>query len=241
MTKGADGSYYRTKKPVPTSVLQDELLEKFPKHASETKLLHTTAHKLSSCLSGQADPLALLFRDSTARKLLKDVYTNAPMFKTGTLLLAQYLSTVLQRLGGRRELKILELGAGTGGTSKHVIKTLAGLGPKYEFSYTFTDLSSSLVAAARRKFAKWPLMHYTVLDIEKDPSPELTAPTTLFFRLTAFMRRKFSCIHAPTSARCCARTVFCVCRSLHGTCSGSISCSVSLKAGGCSKTAASTH
>ena len=203
VTREVDGMYYRTKKPVPTIsayVLQDELLEKFPKHASETKLLHTTAHRLSDCLSGQADPLALLFRDSTARTLLEDVYTNAPMFKTGTLLLAQYLSTVLQRLGDRRELKILELGAGTGGTSKHLIETLAGLGPEYKFSYTFTDLSSSLVAAARRKFAKWPFMHYTVLDIEKDPSPELAGTYDIILSVNCIHATK-SLVHSCTNIR----------------------------------------
>lgn len=176
VTKGAEGVYYRTKQPIAalsTIAMHDELLNRFPKHASETKLLHTTAHRLADCLSGQADPIALLFRDAAARSLLQDVYTNAPMFKTGTLLLTQYLSTILDRTGGNRELKILELGAGTGGTSKHVIEALAGLGPLYKFSYTFTDLSSSLVAAARRKFAKWPFMQYTVLDIEKYPDPKL--------------------------------------------------------------------
>lgn len=203
VTRGADGVYCRTKKPVPTSsasVLQDELLDKFPRHASETKLLHTTAHRLSDCLSGQANPLALLFRNSTARTLLEDVYTNAPMFKTGTLLLAQYLSTVLQRLGDRRELKILELGAGTGGTSKHLIETLAGLGPKYKFSYTFTDISSSLVAAARRKFAKWPFMHYTVLDIEKDPSPQLVGAYDIILSVNCIHATK-SLVHSCTNIR----------------------------------------
>ena len=194
VTKGSDGVFCRTKEPVPTvstSALLDELLYKFPKHASETKLLHTTAYRLADCLSGLADPLALLFRDSTARTLLEDVYTNAPMFKTGTLVLAQYLSMILERVGTSRELKILELGAGTGGTSKHVIETLAGLGPKYKFSYTFTDLSSSLVAAARRKFFDWPFMHYTVLDIEEDPGPQFLGVYDIILST--------NCIHATKS------------------------------------------
>ena len=169
-----DEIFYRTQAPVPmasASTLHQRMLAKFPKHASETQLLHATGPRLADCLSGKADPIALIFQDAAARALLEDVYTNAPMFKTGTLLLAQYLSSVLERLGGRRELKILELGAGTGGTSKHIIETLAALG--YKFSYTFTDLSSSLVAAAKRKFAKWSsFMHYTTLDIEKEPDAQ---------------------------------------------------------------------
>ena len=192
--KGSEGVFYRTEEPVPTvstAALHEELLDRFPKHASETKLLHTTAARLADCLSGQVDPLALLFRDSTARSLLEDVYTNAPMFKTGTLFLAQYLSMVVKRVGTGRKLKILELGAGTGGTSNHVIETLAGLGSEYNFTYTFTDLSTSLVAAARRKFSKWPFMQYTVLDIEQDPGSQFTGAYDII--LSA------NCVHATKS------------------------------------------
>lgn len=174
VSKGEDGVFRRTEMAVPATpapILMEELLEKFPKHTSETKLLHSTAHKLAECLSGAADPVSILFGDASARALLGDVYTNAPMFKTGTLLLTEYLSSVVSGLAGKRELRILELGAGTGGTTKTVIDTLANLDIK--FTYTFTDLSSSLVAAARRKFAKWSFMEYKVVDIEKEPQPEV--------------------------------------------------------------------
>ncbi|RYP43080.1 hypothetical protein DL770_011874 [Monosporascus sp. CRB-9-2] len=194
VAKGGDGVFRRTPLSLPTVpalALHEELLRKFPKHASETKLLHTTASKLAECLSGEVDPLALLFRDSAARTLLGDVYTNAPMFKTGTLLLSQYLSSILERVGDQREVKILELGAGTGGTSRHLIEALATLGPKYKFSYTFTDLSPSLVAKARRTFSKWPCMHYSVLDIEKDPEPQCIAAYDIIVST--------NCIHATKS------------------------------------------
>ncbi|RYP59320.1 hypothetical protein DL769_008584 [Monosporascus sp. CRB-8-3] len=192
--KASDGVFRRTEVPVSTvsaSMLHEELLRKFPKHASETKLLHTTALKLAECLSGAVDPLSLIFRDPAARTLLGDVYTNAPMFKTGTLLLARYLSSVLERVGGRRELRILELGAGTGGTSRHVIEALSALGPNYKFSYTFTDISASLVANARRSFSKWPFMHYAVLDIEKDPEPQFLGNYDIILST--------NCIHATES------------------------------------------
>ncbi|KAI2465125.1 ketoacyl-synt-domain-containing protein [Annulohypoxylon bovei var. microspora] len=194
LKKGEDEVFRRTEvsiQMVPTLPLHEKMLKLFPKHTSETKLLYTTGHRLADCLSGAADPIALLFGDSDARALLADVYTNAPMFKTGTLLLSQYLSSVLERFKGGRELKILELGAGTGGTTKDVIEKLAGLGPEYKFSYTFTDLSSSLVAAARRKFAKWPFMRYTVVDIEKDPSPQFLGAYDIIIST--------NCIHATKS------------------------------------------
>ena len=155
-----------------TSALHDEILNRYAKHTSETKVLYATGHRLTDCLSGSAEPISLIFRDVAARTLLEDDYTNAPMFKTGTLVLAHYLSMALERVGTSRELKILEIGAGTGGTWKKIIDTLVKLGPQYKFSYTFTDVSPSLVAIARRKFSKWPLMQYAVLDIEKELNAE---------------------------------------------------------------------
>jgi malonyl CoA-acyl carrier protein transacylase len=170
--EGNDGRFVRTLTPVPTipaSTLHSEMLKNFPKHASETKLLATTATRLADCLSGRVDPIGLMFGNATARALLEDVYTNAPMFKTGTLLLAQYLSSIIEARKDSRELRILELGAGTGGTTKHLVEKLTGLETKQNFTYTFTDLSASLVAAARRKFSKFPFMRYAVLNVEEDP------------------------------------------------------------------------
>lgn len=182
VTTGQDGVHRRTASPVPTeaaSAMHQELLAGFPKHASETKLLHNTGHRLAECLTGAVDPVSLIFQNANARALLEDVYTNAPMFKTGTLLLGRYLSSVVRdiRATGRREVRILELGAGTGGTSKHIVETLMALGDTgCKISYTFTDLSPSLVAAARRKFARWgSVMEYAVMDIEKEPAPEQLA------------------------------------------------------------------
>ena len=64
------------------------------------------------------------------------------------------------------------MGAGTGGLTKVLVPALASLGVPVE--YTFTDLSSSMVAQAKKKFGKYPFMKYVVHDIEKAPSdPQL--------------------------------------------------------------------
>jgi malonyl CoA-acyl carrier protein transacylase len=184
--RDAGFEFCRTAVPIPSEsapALHQRMLDQFPQHASETKLLHTTADKLADCLSGREDPIALIFRDADARSLLEDVYTNAPMFKTGTLVLSEYLSSVLTRLATcttgsnsnlNRPIHILELGAGTGGTTKHIVSTLSSLDLPFKFHYTFTDLSASLVAAAKRKFSQWSsFMSYTTLDVEKEPPPHL--------------------------------------------------------------------
>ncbi|KAL6153118.1 hypothetical protein ACJBU6_08284 [Exserohilum turcicum] len=173
VTGTGNGEYSRSEKPLPTSSpteLTESIIQNFPQHTSEMKLLHTTAHKLADCLTGVENPIALIFQNAEARALLGDVYTNAPMFKTGTLQLTEYLTSVLVKMEGKRKLRILELGAGTGGTTKTVVETLAKHGAS--FTYTFTDLSPSLVTQASRKFSQWPFMEFMVVDIEKEPRPE---------------------------------------------------------------------
>jgi malonyl CoA-acyl carrier protein transacylase/acyl carrier protein/SAM-dependent methyltransferase len=171
----------------PSSVLHTDMLNRFPQHTSETKLLHTTGQRLADCLSGKADPIGLIFRDANARELLSDVYLNAPMFKAGTMVLARYLAGVLENAGGKREIKILELGAGTGGTTNYLLEELTR-DKSNKFTYTFTDLSSSLVMAAKKKFKKYPFMEYTTLDIEKDPAQQFLGQYDIIIST--------NCIHA---------------------------------------------
>lgn len=166
----ASGQFRRTKKPAPLEQperLLELIISKFPQHAFEHTLLASTGSKLAECLTGKADPLEILFGSAKSRALLENVYTNAPMFETGTLSLTQYLVGVFQAFGERRPIRVLELGAGTGGTTKRLVEALITTGK--EFEYTFTDISASLVAAARRKFAQHSFFHYAVIDIEQDP------------------------------------------------------------------------
>lgn len=182
---------HRTATPTPTACAQDlhqSIVSHFPQHASEHQLLHTTGPRLAECLTGKVDPLSLLFRDKEARLLLEDVYTNAPMFKTGTILLAQYLTNCLSSFDGSRVLKIIELGAGTGGTTKHLIDTLVK--SEQPFHYTFTDISSSMVTAAKRKFSQYGSMEFRVLDIEKTIPMELQSHYDIVIST--------NCIHATS-------------------------------------------
>ncbi|KAL4938015.1 hypothetical protein BDV06DRAFT_232189 [Aspergillus oleicola] len=184
-----DGRIIRTIEQVPTEAaadLHDEITRQFPHHSSEHLLLRTTGSKLAECLSGDASPLALLFQDAEARRLMGDVYTNAPMFKSATMHLAGYLQSVLERVGSSRVVKVLEIGAGTGGTTRYLVSQLAARGLRFE--YTFTDISSSLVTLARKGFKEYDFMRYMMLNIEQDPPQELLGQYDIIIST--------NCIHA---------------------------------------------
>lgn len=167
------GKFIRTSTAVPqvqSERLHQAIVSNFPQHAFEHNLLASTGSKLAACLTGSADPLAILFGSAKARTLMENVYTHAPMFKTCTINLAQYLVDIFNNFDETRPIRILELGAGTGGTTKHLIECLAATQRK--FQYTFTDISSSLVAAARKKFSQHTFMQYAVLNIEEEPAAQ---------------------------------------------------------------------
>ncbi|KAF2135593.1 uncharacterized protein K452DRAFT_260436 [Aplosporella prunicola CBS 121167] len=171
--KRQESGIVRTSKAVPSeraAILHERILRDFPQHLSEHKLLNVTGSKLADCLRGTVDPIHLIFGNKDSKVLLEDVYTNAPMFSAGTKLLANFLGRLLTSCSGS-ECRILELGAGTGGTTKHIVEQLSRKG--VPFTYTFSDLSPSLVAAAKRKFSGNSSMKYMVLDVEKAPPTDV--------------------------------------------------------------------
>jgi SAM-dependent methyltransferase len=66
-------------------------------------------------------------------------------------------------------LKILELGAGTGGATRPVLRVLQGMSaqPKY-MRYTFTDVSTAFLATAQDNFEQYHNMEFSILNIEHD-------------------------------------------------------------------------
>ncbi|KAI9370219.1 hypothetical protein BJX61DRAFT_549115 [Aspergillus egyptiacus] len=190
----ADASFVRTSTDVPrtrSEELHAALLSRFPQHAYEHRLLASTGSKLAACLVGDADPLGILFGSADARTLMEQVYTDAPMFKTGTIQLARYLADMFTRSansGSSSPIKILELGAGTGGTTKYLIEHLLRASTAQEFQYTFSDISPSLVAAARKKFAQYSFMQYTLVNIEQEPPADLLGQYDIIIST--------NCIHA---------------------------------------------
>ncbi|KAI1877313.1 hypothetical protein JX265_003321 [Neoarthrinium moseri] len=139
-------------------------------NAFENNLLASTGVQLADCLTGRSDPLPILFGTAKARTLMENVYTHAPMFRAGTITLARYLVKVINTFSESRPIRILERVAGTDRTTKYLVESLAAT--EQSFRYTFTDLSASLVVAARKKFAQHDFMQYSVLNIEDEPAAQ---------------------------------------------------------------------
>lgn len=69
------------------------------------------------------------------------------------------------------QLRILELGAGTGGASRVMLNALEGSQPmpKYE-RYDFTDVSKAFLGVAQERFQAYRHLHFGILNIENEPN-----------------------------------------------------------------------
>lgn len=78
-----------------------------------------------------------------------------------------HLASLVSRFSHRYpHIKVLEIGAGTGGATAHVLKALS---PQFE-SYTYTDISPGFFENARSLFHEFlPKMTFKTLDVERDP------------------------------------------------------------------------
>src|SRR6185437_6864567 len=122
----------------------------------ESTLLSRCGAALANVLRGKTDPTSLLFADGDAA----GIYRDAPAYRAANQTMAALAAAVLPPTG---RVKVLEVGGGTGGTTGVVLASI-------DFSrtdYWFTDLSPTLVAQARGKFAA---ERFAVFDLERPPA-----------------------------------------------------------------------
>ena len=149
----------------------DKLCTEVEQFDTEGKVLVTVARNLLSVLEGKIDPLDLLFRDS----LLEDYYHRAH----GSAHLYEKLDRYIDALAHKNpNMEVLEIGAGTGGTTKWILGSLRRHGHVEPESlrltrYNFTDISPGFFEKAKENFSAYTeQMTFNTLDIEKDPQDQ---------------------------------------------------------------------
>ncbi|MBL8341594.1 MAG: SDR family NAD(P)-dependent oxidoreductase [Rubrivivax sp.] len=154
----------------------DPLRALCPDAAAEIDLTLRVTHEFAAALCGRREPADLLFPGGsleTTERLYRDSPT-ARFFNGLVAELAAQIGAAAGRTGagsaaGKRPLRVLELGAGTGGTTAHVLPRL----PQQGVEYTFTDIGALFVARARERFGPAaPFMRFATLNLERDPQAQ---------------------------------------------------------------------
>lgn len=168
LTKQGD-SFVRTAATIPaysSEKIASDLAKKFPQHKDAIVLTHYAGRHLAQIFKGETDGIRLIFGSEEGRKLVSRLYGDWPLNRLYYAQIKEFLTRLDSKLPKNvsSPLKILEMGAGTGGTTNWLVPLLATLNIPVE--YTFTDLAPSFVAAARKKFKQYPFMKYRTHDIE---------------------------------------------------------------------------
>lgn len=130
----------------------------------EVRLMRSVGEHLAEAVRGRTVILEHMLKDG----MLNQYYVDSLGLRTHTTLLAQMIGQ-LTHVNPR--MRILEIGGGTGGATKSILRRI---GPAGFEQYTFTDISSGFFETAQGVFsqllppAAFGRMSFKVLDAEKD-------------------------------------------------------------------------
>lgn len=137
------------------------LQEEFAEYAAESELTVRCAGRLADVLRGLADPLELLTGGGDYAKLER-LYTDSAAARTFNQAAAEAVREAV-RLSGDRPLRVVEIGAGTGGTSTAILPVLRGRCSEYVYS----DISPAFLARAAERFREYPFLRTAAFDVER--------------------------------------------------------------------------
>ncbi|KAL2802296.1 hypothetical protein BJX63DRAFT_438018 [Aspergillus granulosus] len=147
------------------------LISDLPLYSAAHGLLDLLGPRLAERLTGRANHILLLFSSNQGRRVLDGFYGHAPEIRAATQPLCDFLSVAIQS-ANREPFHVLEIGAGADGTTEHLVPLFKATG--LPFTYTFTDLSVSLVARARKTdFRGAEGVEARKLNVEEKPPQEL--------------------------------------------------------------------
>jgi acyl transferase domain-containing protein/SAM-dependent methyltransferase len=155
-------------------------IEKLCKEASSSPFVSSFAeaimrirNNIQGLFTGEIDTLELLLRENN----LAQIY-DAVSFDY-----SDFISTLSDTVPN---LRVLEIGAGTGGTTELILRGMQRLGrfPRYA-KYTFSDISAGFFPKARERFEGAPNMDFKVFDVSQDPFKQGFEPESYHLILAA--------------------------------------------------------
>ena len=128
----------------------------------EHRLLERCGSALAAALVGRTDPVELLFPRGDSSDV-QELYRNGPVLNALNGALAAAVGTIVAALPAGRRLRVLEVGAGTGGSTRAILSAL----PADGIDYWFTDVSPLFLARAQDEWRDRAGMTFRSLDAER--------------------------------------------------------------------------
>src|SRR5437763_6444007 len=146
---------------------QRQFITEHPGHLPEAQLVAGNCAELGRILRCEKDAVHVLFVSAGA-ELLDHFYGDSLLTSHWLAAISAAVQEAAHALPEGRGLRILEVGAGTGGLSAQVLPALErGL-----HSYTFTDVSAAFFSSAHQKLANFPEVETKIFDLEKSATEQ---------------------------------------------------------------------
>lgn len=145
-----------------------------PQETGDAKVTIGCGERLATFLTGKESALSFLFpEDKTTEVCAETFYNESITVNAAHVALTSTLRKIMENQVSLPEeqrgvIRFLEIGAGTGSTTKHVLPVFDKFKAKYQ--YTYTDISPAFFVKARPMFESYgQKFQYKVLNIEEDP------------------------------------------------------------------------
>jgi SAM-dependent methyltransferase len=150
------GEVYRAVQPLSEPLPQDALVDDARRDYYGENLV--------AVLTGKVHPLEFYLAGGSS-KSVEDNYRELPIFRYCNGIAGALLAAQVAALPAGRRFRLLEVGAGTGGSTASLLPLL----PPERTVYVFTDVSKFFTDLGAQKFGAFPFARYRELDIERDP------------------------------------------------------------------------
>ena len=145
-----------------------------PAKRAQAELVEATLRALPDILNGRRKPTDVMFPQGSMH-LVEAVHRNNPVADHFQKSMAALVLATLR--AAHQPVRILEIGAGTGGTTSAVLQALDDPANRDAAArlddYTYTDVSKAFLQHGEQAFGRThPVLRFQLLDIERPPSDQ---------------------------------------------------------------------
>lgn len=129
--------------------------------------LKLCSENILSILKGSVNPLNLLFPEGKWDRA-ENIYRYNQIAIYYNNIVKEGIKAIVDTIPPERKIRILEFGAGTGGTTASILPILTNR----NIEYVYTDISDYFTENAKKMFEDYQFINYKLLDIDKSPESQ---------------------------------------------------------------------
>ncbi|UQA90644.1 type I polyketide synthase [Streptomyces halobius] len=167
VTRTAPGNWKLTSAERPSPDTLSTGLSEVPAFGNDAALAVRNGAQSVPLLRGECDPLETLTGEG-AGYALELFYDTAPFSRFHNRIAQAFIGEMARCWPADRPLRVLEVGAGTGGLASALLPVL----PADRTTYLYTDLSAFFLPRAQQRFARYDFVRYRTFDLDVDPQEQ---------------------------------------------------------------------